>query len=658
MTEFAMIPEEQMKCPDCFKDCRPILRQALASCQDEDEAGSFRAKMLEWMNAIPKEDLDEFLDRMSFMSDEYESMDKNFANTQFEQVKNAIASRIADTTHDNGALYEYLISEHITNIPFDTYITALTKYVVDNASIAQLLNILRRLLERKYASNKERHASINYFVDALVLLPAQLPTNSVYSLVVELLEHKMVYSADTMLLNTRAVHSMKMWQVFSIIKHLLDIDNGARTYMAKEIWVCNIYLHDIRHAKTMLYAKEYLARLDAASADTMGAFFEKMYLALPHKPAGVGEAKKIIERIASDEWKELNICQIIYNMAKKGVLCTLMHHHTPWRKRRQVLKSMFNSWDANTFIRMYMCFPESIAGIETDMCLLRWLIEDSRTDKWDIDSYFILLAQRSYFGYGTVLYILNMLSKAEAVHRVSVTTYIRLLLSAKRQSFLDLNNGRTMVLFKMLKKVRLFDGIAILESHSSNGTATRDAIIKGTERTRKRIPALFWHLQLYIMRRCADTHFFAIWCKSITYFVEDSLERLAEKKVTPDMILSAIGSICGSEYFAEKIPDAEVARLVRMLLRHGSAALRYIDAFLMAARSPKHIRAAKMELYMAYTAQPMTEEEAAAISAMGFEFAQTGPGCFVLDEASMSLDKMIDSVDEHRLLKLVRDKMK
>lgn len=255
-------------------------------------------------------------------------------------------------------------------------------------------------------------------------------------------------------------------------------------------------------------------------------------------------------------------------------------------------------------------------------------------------------------------HVWNLIFESKFASKFSDVIRIRLLLFAKSRGFLNPNDKNTKALFKKFQEIEFIEGIAVLESHSSGNAAIMDAIEQNGEKIVQMICYFRWHLQLCIMHHCTDTCIFAMWCKNITQFVEKMLEKMAEKKngVTAHMILAAISNVCGSEYFAKNVLDPEVVKLVRMLLRRGNVGLKYVDAFFIAA-CERHRRAAKKELYNVYTAQPMTEEEAAAMAAMGFKIMQKGPGHFVPDETGVSLDKKIGGADMHRLLELVRDKI-
>lgn len=657
-TDFVTINAKEMKCPTCFGDCKPMMRNALANYQERDKTEFFPREMLERMNLVPERELDIFLDHMNFLSDEYKHMNQSFINTKFEQVKNAIESRIADSIYSSGALYKYLTLENITHIPADAYAIALTKYIASSTSMAQLLSILRNILKRRYCSNEEKRTNAKYFIDAFVLLPIQLPTNSVYEIVIELLKHRMAGSADIMLVNTRAVHNMEVRQVFHIIKRFLDINNENALKIAKRIWICNVYLRELKFGHVMLHMNEYLAELDTANADTMKAFYDKMDYPLSGKSVDVDKAIEIIKRIADEERQKPGVGRIISSMAEECVFHMLVN--TSKERRKQVFKSMLSSLHAKKFMRIYMCLPEFMTDIEIDLHLLKWLIRNREAGQADVDGHFILLAQRPYFGYDMVLRILDVLSDAKPASKVGVMSCIRLLLSAKRQGFLDLDDKNAELLFKKLNKVKFFEGIAVLESHFEDNLAIKDAFRKGKGVIMQAIPLLSWHLQLYVMHCCTDTHIFAIWCENITHFVKNSLEEMAgNKKATAKMILSTISSLCESEHFTKYVSVTEVIKFTEMLLQHGSAALKYIDAFFVVARSPLHIYAAKMVLYKAYTMQSMTKEEIAAIAAIEFKIMREGPGYLVLDETKdMLLNKMIDGTNWQPLLKLVRDKMK
>lgn len=656
---FAATSDGRMQCPLCRADCMGMVYQILlTNCQDNKLTMPLRSEMLECLNTILNRDLDRFFEHINLMTDEYECMARALADTQFGQLKNAVAARVVNGIHSGPALYKYLTSMDSERIPANAYKAVLRKYIASGSSSSRRLNILRGILEREYPRGENRITYIANFLEILIMSPrVQLLADEAYTLALELLRHGLVAPARCVLVNSEAMHVMEASQALDIIEHCLGTGDRDGLVLLRYVWICSIYLRNHEPGEAE-WAKRSIAKrltgLDAADACEMRDFLSELYVTLHEEPLSTAVANKMIKEMAG-RLRQAGTAQSLDCMAKSGVLRAIAHASE--KDRWRMFKKMFDSWDAGVFKSVYMTLPESMTSIKIDMRFLKYFIKKSKGSFTKICRYINLLMRRKYFGYEMLLDMIDVFSSTGKTGDNDLAC-LWLLLAVKHQGILEgLEEKRIEALHKKLKSAKLFEGIALLEK-PNGGKLMPKAIRKNIERIKKRIFSLMWLPQMNIMYQCTDTYIFAIWCKSITAFIRQLLAWLDGKTVTEERICFFIMSMCGSEYFASNIPDADVIELISMLYDYGGAALRYIDAFFLAARSERHVRAAKTELYKAYAAKGLTEEDAAALTAIGFKFVRGSPDFAVPDEASVLFDEVIDSVGKYDLLKLIRDRTK
>lgn len=205
----------KISCPVCHTDWRGLLCQILTSHQDGKLTEPLRTKMLERMSEVSRPRLELFFDRINFTIDDYESMAKSLAGTQYMRVKDAATNRATIGLFEHKGLYECLVSKKINHMPTEEYERLLIRYICSGFEL-ELKNIFKNLLQGEYLNDRKKRAFAKKFVEILVSAPHDiiLSVDYAYELISALLEHKMTDSAKFVLENTDIVHTMSVRNKF------------------------------------------------------------------------------------------------------------------------------------------------------------------------------------------------------------------------------------------------------------------------------------------------------------------------------------------------------------------------------------------------------------------------------------------------------------
>lgn len=663
---FVYLFDGMIICPVCRGDCRTVVRQALTNHQDRGANKSLQQQMLMHMDALPNECLREMLGNINFAPSDYECLAENLANTNFSRVKNAVARHTSFSIYKATDPCKYLVSKDAEYASAITYKVALTKYFVGDASVSQIMAILERILRVEYGNDMQKCKRAASLTIALLGSPhIWLPNDDVYTIVLKMLNNGIVRLASIMLLNTEAVHTISTDQALEILRHCLSIGGPDGMFLFKYVWFHGIYLRNLGPRKISQIKQninEHLEMIDATEDDTVRETLGRLYYMLSKKPLSAEEIIIIIMTVSDKEMQALSTFSTLDYLMAKGVISAMACMDQ--EEQIRIFRCMLDWWTANLFKIVYMSFPESVATVEIDLALLRQFVAMPMHDIAELSSCITTLVRRRYFGYGMFMRMLDILSSAEDEEPF----YIWLLLVAKHRGFFEnLSIEESNALFEKLAQARLFWGIALLEKPLDGNEERKRLILENTESIVRAFPRFLDMHQVHIACQYTDTYIFAIWSERIVSLVKYLLEGMVWDDALMDIDLF-IMSICGSAYFANNVLKAEVKELMKVLLSHGSAALRYVDTFIMVARSEQHVHAAKVELFKALAAQQLTEEDVAAMNAIGFDFKLTdskitylmddgGVGVLASDNIDEPIAKMIGTVGGHCLLKLLQNKM-
>lgn len=650
---------DEIICPLCRGDCRAMARRALTSCHDKDAPKTLQWGMLEYMNKLPQKSLEKILDSMCFIPSDYECLAENLVNAPFDQVSNTIANYANTNFYKISDFYEYLTAKNTDYIPARMYKMALIKCIAGNLSTTQMMAILERFLQRECHGKEEMHAVAMYFINAFLVSPHTCISDSdAYTLLLGILKDKILCSENIILLNIRAMHTVSTGQAFKVLRYCLDIDSDSGPFLFRYVWFHSIYLRNLEPEKIQCINKHVnrsLTIINSTSGEVMRKAFCSMRSTVSERLLRIGEAIEIIKEIAGWRHRTYSSDKALNYLVKKGVIRAIVHASR--EERMQIFQSMLDGWDIDLFRIIYLNFLESMANSEMDIVFLKRFIRNRRHDITKIIYCTMILVRKQYFDYEMLVQILDVLFGAGI--NIDESFYIWLLLVARHRGFFEsLCCGRADALCKRLARAKLFWSIALLE-RPLDGDAKHKSIIGNVEGIIPNFPRFSDLLQTHIASQCTESYLFIIWCRHIGSLMVHLLDDMTTETASMNLNLFMMG-VCGSEYFASNVPNAEVAALIRMLLGRGIAALEYIGTFVMTARSERHVYAAKAELFKMLIGQRLAAEDAAAMDAIGIRMRLVRPRISSIlsgGEIDEPIAAMIEAVDGHRLLKLVRDRV-
>lgn len=654
----------RMQCPECGRDCKALVRQALVNCQDDELMELLRAKMLERMCAIPSKDLGLFFDYMGLMHYECSSIAGSLVGTKYSQIRGAIANYTAVGLFDPESLCEYLVSTDVNYIPAETYEMALIRYIC-GGSEWQILKALERLLQREYTGEEEKRANAKKFIEVFVSTPRNitLSANTAYELLHALLEHKMTDSVKLMVENTVIVHTMSIPRAADIITQCMDVGSDDGLAMAEHVWINRICMCNPKtdteaeeRTRAMQKISEYLDSPSGISCSAIRKKMDRMKLLAPEAPPSISisEAGDLVKKMASTEQQGFGTVRILGGMITSGMLNAL-ERALP-KQREKIFKAMFGSWSADLVEDVYLRLPESVVCSNADLCLLERCIKQPKSGQERVMRCIRLLTRRQYFDYDMFLGMLKILSKAKANGSTDETLCIWLLKAAQHQSlFTKIETAVWDALYKSLGDDKLLVTRAIIKKPIKNNIAISVENMDEISEINKinlafaKLPAI---LQADIMYNHYDAYIFTAWCSQAIPF----MKLLLSGEIAMDVGLF-IMSMCKSVYFEKGFLSSDIDKLVIMLLGHGNAGLRYIDLFIKIAHSKQYVCTVKKELFSFLSLSQMTKEEAASVNEMGIDHKLIRQRIADLSIASKPIVEVFDGVEGRCLLKLVRDKI-
>lgn len=658
----------KMACPADSEDCRAMVRRVLVDCRNNDEnaAEFFRWKVLEHMNKLSEGAIWEIFDHVGVIPSDYECLAKNLAGLQLDRVSKVVANRISTSIYNAADPYECLISKNIDYISINTYIMLFIKCFTNGISGSQTMAILERLMQRKYRSETEKDRIVTSFVCAVLSSPnIRLLNGDGYALLLRLLKAKMASPVIHMLSETGMVYAMSTGQVVEVLKCCLDMGFACGYPIFKSMWVYGIHMRNLGSEAVQqikLQIDEHLVALNIAENDTTRESLNEMCSVIPPKVLNIKKTINAIERLSTerDQMNARGIVDGTEYLIKNGIVHAILHANH--EKRMQIFQNMFIRLDSNFFRMAYLNFPESMVSVEIDLAFLKSFVSSPTRNYVEIVKCIQTFAKRQYFGYEMLMRTLGILLGSAT--NFEEPFYIWLLFIVNPRSFLEgLSGDEYSALSQRLIRAKLFNCCAFLEKPSGGNAEHRRIIIKNVGCIVQLFPRISRFFRMHVACQYTDTYIFTIWSKCAVRLVRRLLERRDRIMDINFFILS----ICGSKHFANTVSGIEVAEIIALLLECGDAAYRYIDAFLMVARSGRHVHAAKMELFKALIAQQLTDEDVAAMNEMGFRFKRTGSElAYVMEDGSTRklvpeklgepVVEMIEAADRHCLLRLLRDK--
>lgn len=666
---FADAKDGKITCPTCSMECKAMVRRELANLQSKDVAESFQWKMMESMNALVDKDLEKMLNKMGILPCEAELIIKNLADTRFYQLNNAVRGYSTISIHGIDDFYKYLLLNDINYTTEYGFEDDLIACLAGSLSVSQIMAVHEKILDRKYHDQEEGLLNHAGFIGSIALSPyTWIPSSDAYALALSFLRDGLFYSARIVLLKTKVVYTMSTDQAFEIFKLALNTDDADGLAVFMHVWLSSIYERvlepeKIQQIKQQVY--DYAATLSSARSDKIKKTLDDIYSTLPDVALSIDEAAEIIKKL--DVAEAMKIDSLLEHFISKGVVFTMMH--ATKEERKQLYQNILDTLNADFLSDIYLRLPEYMTDIDTDLAILRQFVKNLKyVTSIDVIQYVTILTRRQCFGYEMLVQMLDILSAANTGAREIFCCW--LLQTVKQQCFFEsLSDDDAATIFYKLVEAELFIGIALWEKplDGKANVELESVIMENAESIVWVFPKLTCWQQLHVIYQHKNSYLFAILSEHITLLVECLLKAPADGNYLTN-INFFITSICGSEHFASNASDVEVEMLVSMLFGRGSAALKYVDAFIMAARSEQHVQIAGEGIFKMLVAQRPTAEDVAAMNEMGLmlkivNFELT----YLADDGSTKVlvpgkidepvARMIKAADKHSLLRLLRDKM-
>lgn len=653
-----------MLCPSCNRDSKCIVYQALLNYRGNEAAETLRAKMLECMAMASPKDLELFFDSMGFTCYECNSIASSLTDHWYSLIKDMAKSYATIELNEHADIYEFLISEDINYIPPKIYETLVIRYICSDSPL-QSLNVLRRLLKRKYPSEEERRANARKFVEAFVSTTrdVKLFRNDAYELLHLLLENMMADSAKFILENTDIVYKMSIPQATDITIQCIDTGSDDGLAVLEYVWVHNIFTRYLKTGEEVAELKQVKQRMDEhlslqneANSDAVKNKVCNMDLLVPEIPPriGISKAKKLAKRMAKDAQSYLSPAQTLKKMASEGILNALKRARS--NKRMEFFKKSFDRQNGHIFKSVYLELPESAVSAKADLCFFERYVRQSSSTHERIMRCIRFLVRRKYFKYKMFSKMLKVLIEAKAIGVITDESLCTWLLAAVKNrsllKFLKKDVWEGIALYERISDAKLF-GTRALVSKVSNNEARNialDAIlISETKGLFVRLPMV---VQADLIYNYTNTDVFT----ALGSQFASLMEQLLRKRLAMDAGLFVM-YVCWSDYYRENISNTEVDKLVEMLLNNGNAGLKYIELFLRCTRSKQHMRAAKKRLFEFIFTPNMTDEEIAAMGELRADYASACSKINKSDLENSSTAEAFARITRDCLLKLARYKM-
>lgn len=675
-------------CSQCCKGCGVMLRQVLANYQDDEISALLTRELFKTIDSLPLEKLSKILYSVNFTRNEYNRLVEKVASSEFSQLRDAVTNYVVSAYDNDIQDYcKYLESEYAIYVPNEVYRILVNRCIAAiDLSISQILAISKRLVQRPYADEAEKRKSIMYFINTLAMSPTvQLSFGDACEFISSLLNDEIRVNVSDVLNKDGLVCTVDASEMPGIFKRHLGMCVGDEPSMNRIVWLYLACLHKLDSEQVQRIkqdVKECIAATDGAGEEDniVRKGMKALYSQLAKNSLKVNEAIEKIQN-ASGRLSTFTEAKFLEEMTENGVIRTIVCANC--EDRMLLLRSIHDNFGSIFFRMIYLILPESHASIEMDLIYLQSFLSCNLSYS-NLLIYIMPLARRRYFGYEMLVKMLDIFAEANNYQissplirklpddffllgvtdsqKIPLVTWL-LLTADHKGLFSGLSKEESKALFKTFVDAKLLLSIAFLQKAFDGGIEYKRIVKKNAGHILSdcfRLPLIEWE---YAMHCYTKNYVFDVWCDNISFYVEPLFEEMKF-----DMFMTRfahfIVSVCGSEYFANNVSAAEVAKLIRIMLKQGNGILlKCMDSLFAKMRSVEHRIALKIQLFKTIIAYQLTDGDITALNAMGFKLGLVDSRpAYEMGDGSMKiidLDNLGDlvgtvkTVNGHRLLEMI-----